>query len=163
MIAKLILRNFRRFEDVTIDFRDGLNVIVGDNEAGKTTLLETINLGLTKRWNGKYFDSEFSHHFITASVADRYVAGVKAGEAPRNLSTFLRQFPLRIIVSKQPPPLGVQKQHITARYVILEVMTIPSLTQDEVCKKVGAVHTTVNFTTISSSPSVRGGLESEST
>nr|WP_276974855.1 AAA family ATPase [Ferrimicrobium acidiphilum] len=83
MIAKLVLKNFRRFENVVIEFQDGLNVIVGDNEAGKTTLLEAINLALTKRWNGKFFDSEFSHHFITASVVDQYVEGVKVGEAPR--------------------------------------------------------------------------------
>lgn len=83
MISKVVLKNFRRFEAATIDFTSGLNIVVGDNEAGKSTLLEAINLGLTKRWNGKFFDNEFSHHFITAAVANKYVDSVKRGENPQ--------------------------------------------------------------------------------
>jgi putative ATP-dependent endonuclease of OLD family len=83
MISKVVLKNFRRFDVATIEFAKGLNVVVGDNEAGKSTLLEAINLGLTKRWNGKFVESEFTHHFITATVADTYVAAVKRGENPQ--------------------------------------------------------------------------------
>ena len=39
-INKLKLHNFRCFEDVEIEFEKGLTVIVGDNGAGKTTILE---------------------------------------------------------------------------------------------------------------------------
>lgn len=83
MIAKLILKNFRRFDNATIKFTSGLNLLVGDNEAGKSTLLEAINLGVTKRWNGKFFETELSHHFVTSSVAQAYVTAVKAGQNPQ--------------------------------------------------------------------------------
>ena len=83
MIRKVVLKNFKRFDNVEIAFTKGLNVIVGDNEAGKSTLLEAINLGLTKRSNGKFFESEFSHHFITRSVADAFVLEARSGNRPR--------------------------------------------------------------------------------
>ncbi len=83
MIKKVLLKNFRIFDKAVIDFDEGLNILVGDNEAGKSTVLEAINLGLTKRWNGKFFEQELSHHFITVSVANAYVAEVKAGNNPQ--------------------------------------------------------------------------------
>ncbi|MGC4174701.1 ATP-dependent nuclease [Demequina sp.] len=83
MIEKLVLMNFRRFEQATIEFDQGLNILVGDNEAGKSTVLEAINLGLTKRWNGKFFEQELSHHFITGAVSDAYVQDVRAGNNPQ--------------------------------------------------------------------------------
>lgn len=39
-LKKLELHNFRCFEDTEIEFNDNLNVIVGANGAGKTTILE---------------------------------------------------------------------------------------------------------------------------
>ncbi|MDR1189949.1 MAG: AAA family ATPase [Bifidobacteriaceae bacterium] len=83
MIAKVVLGNFRRFKDAVVEFDKGLNILVGDNESGKSTLLEAINLGLTKRWNGRFFEQVLSHHFITSSVADAYVAKAKAKTRPR--------------------------------------------------------------------------------
>lgn len=83
MIRKVVLKNFKRFGDSAIEFTAGLNMIVGDNEAGKSTLLEAINLGLTKRWNGKFFETEFSHHFVTASASAAFVADVQSGGKPQ--------------------------------------------------------------------------------
>jgi len=83
VIAKVILKNFRRFEAAEIEFGKGLNILVGDNEAGKSTLLEAINLALTKRWGGKFFEQVLSHHFVTTSVSSGFVSEVKAGKHPQ--------------------------------------------------------------------------------
>lgn len=83
MIRKIVLKNFKRFQDATIQFTPGLNMIVGDNESGKSTLLEAINLGLTKRTNGRFFESELSHHFITRSTVVAFLSEVQAGKAPK--------------------------------------------------------------------------------
>lgn len=83
MIRKAALQNFKRFQHSVVEFTPGLNMLVGDNEAGKSTLLEAINLVLTKRVNGRFFETEFSHHFITQSVVDDYLADVHAGNAPQ--------------------------------------------------------------------------------
>lgn len=83
MITKLVLKNFCRFSDAVFEFEPGLNILVGNNDAGKSTILEAINLCLTKRWNGRYFEQEFSHHFITSCVVDEYVHAVHAGKSPQ--------------------------------------------------------------------------------
>lgn len=46
MLLQLKLKNFRQHEDKTFDFTEGLQVIRGANEKGKTTILEGIGYGL---------------------------------------------------------------------------------------------------------------------
>lgn len=43
-IQKITLRNYRNFNDFTMQFRKGLNVIIGSNNSGKTGLLNAIRL-----------------------------------------------------------------------------------------------------------------------
>lgn len=43
-IQKITLRNYRNFNDFTMKFRKGLNVIIGSNNSGKTGLLYAIRL-----------------------------------------------------------------------------------------------------------------------
>ncbi|MCL0330174.1 DNA replication/repair protein RecF [Apilactobacillus xinyiensis] len=48
-ITTLQLRKFRNYEDVSIEFNSGVNVLLGNNAQGKTNLLESIYvLALTK-------------------------------------------------------------------------------------------------------------------
>lgn len=42
MIQDLRLQNFRSYKDTTLEFGDGVNIIVGPNASGKTNLLEAI-------------------------------------------------------------------------------------------------------------------------
>lgn len=42
MLTKLIITNFRKHEDTEIDFTQGLNIIRGKNEGGKSTLGEAL-------------------------------------------------------------------------------------------------------------------------
>lgn len=41
-ISKLRIQNFRCFEDVEIEFSEGLNVIIGENNCGKTTIMKSL-------------------------------------------------------------------------------------------------------------------------
>ena len=41
-LNKINLRNFRNYEEISLDFEPGVNLIVGDNAQGKTNLLEAI-------------------------------------------------------------------------------------------------------------------------
>jgi len=48
-INKIILKNYRNYDNLEIDFNDNLNIIIGDNAQGKTNLLESIYvLAVTK-------------------------------------------------------------------------------------------------------------------
>lgn len=46
-IKKVTLKNFKRFKEYEVKFNDDLNIIIGDNEVGKSTILESIDLVLS--------------------------------------------------------------------------------------------------------------------
>src|ERR1700744_2631420 len=46
MIKELTVSNFRAFQNLTLSELGQVNVVVGDNAAGKTALLEAVRLGL---------------------------------------------------------------------------------------------------------------------
>src|SRR5207302_4629901 len=47
--TRVSLRDFRNYERASVALAPGLNVVVGENGAGKTNLLEAIYFGLTAR------------------------------------------------------------------------------------------------------------------
>ncbi len=51
MIRKVIIRNYRKFRKLDVSMLPGVNVLVGSNDSGKSTLIEAINLALTGRVN----------------------------------------------------------------------------------------------------------------
>ena len=48
-IQRAVIKNSRCLKQANVTFNDKLNVIVGNNECGKSTLLEAIHLALTFR------------------------------------------------------------------------------------------------------------------
>ncbi len=69
-ITKAKIRNYRSLANCDIELRDGLNILVGDNEAGKSTLLEAISLALTGSLNGRSIAQEL-HPFLFSMQATR--------------------------------------------------------------------------------------------
>ena len=57
-LNQLVLRNFRSYTDCEIDFTDRVNLIVGENAQGKTTLLEAIYFLSTAKSHRTYPDNE---------------------------------------------------------------------------------------------------------
>ena len=47
MIERIIIKGYRCFAKLDLAPNPGMNIIVGDNESGKSTLLEAVSLGLT--------------------------------------------------------------------------------------------------------------------
>ena len=47
-IEKVIIQNFKKFKNpFEIKFNENINLLVGDNESGKSTILEAIHVALT--------------------------------------------------------------------------------------------------------------------
>ena len=43
-ISNITIKGFRNFDNTTVDFHDGINVIIGHNNAGKTNILKALSL-----------------------------------------------------------------------------------------------------------------------
>lgn len=43
-ISKIKLHNFKRFKDLTLDVDPKMNIFIGDNESGKSSILQAIDL-----------------------------------------------------------------------------------------------------------------------
>lgn len=48
-VDKLVLRNYRNYEMLEVDFTSNVNIFIGDNAQGKTNILEAIYLGAVGR------------------------------------------------------------------------------------------------------------------
>lgn len=82
MIKRAIIQNFKGLRQAEVEFESGLNIIVGDNECGKSTLLEAINLGLTGQLNRRPASYELHPFLFNTETTNQYVSALRAGEKP---------------------------------------------------------------------------------
>jgi len=80
VIERIIIKNYKSFKDFDLSFTNNCNVIVGNNEAGKSTLLEAINLVLTGQLNGRSISYELSPFLFNKSVVDDYIEKLRTKE-----------------------------------------------------------------------------------
>jgi len=82
-IKKLELQNFRNYENISINLKDGLNVLVGKNAQGKTNLVEAINfccIGKSHRTTKERDLINFDKDFARIKVTAERIAGEKSVE-----------------------------------------------------------------------------------
>ena len=60
MIEEVRMRHFRRFDDQTVEFEPGVNLIEGLNNSGKSTILYAIEYGLFGYVRGFKKKSEYT-------------------------------------------------------------------------------------------------------
>lgn len=78
-IKKIKIKNFKIYKDFSFEFKDGVNLIVGNNESGKSTLLEAIHLTLTGVMNGRYLKNELSQYLFNRHTVQAYLDCIRAG------------------------------------------------------------------------------------
>ena len=57
-IKSLHIENYKCYEYVDVEFNNSTNIIVGNNEAGKSTIFEALNLCLSGLVNGRYIKTK---------------------------------------------------------------------------------------------------------
>lgn len=80
MIKSIHIENFKCFERFDLELNDELNIIVGKNEEGKSTILDAINLALTRRLSGKLFDYELSPYLFCKEAEKKYLESLQGEE-----------------------------------------------------------------------------------
>ena len=80
-IDRIIIRNFKGLKETNLTFRQGLNILVGDNETGKSTVLEAINLALTRQLNRRDSAYELHPFLFHQPAVHEFVVRTKAGSS----------------------------------------------------------------------------------
>lgn len=84
-LERLKIKNFRVIKETEIHFQKGINILIGENNAGKTTIIDVLricigygeqnSLKVTRKdlykLNGKFLDIEFDLIFNTSSKKDK--------------------------------------------------------------------------------------------
>jgi putative ATP-dependent endonuclease of OLD family len=80
-ITKVIIENYKCFHGrFSFEPNKGLNILVGDNEAGKSTILEAIHLALTGLLNGRYLKNELTQYLFNNDSVNAYVKNLEEGK-----------------------------------------------------------------------------------
>lgn len=75
-ISKVVIKNYRCLTDSVIELNRDLNIIVGDNECGKSTFLEAVYLALSGQLNGRSIHSELHPHLFNAGAVGDYISNL---------------------------------------------------------------------------------------
>lgn len=72
-IKKLVLKNFKRFRKLELDFDDELNILIGGNESGKSSVLQALDLVMAA--SRSKIDSLGLETLFNAGCIEEFLAG----------------------------------------------------------------------------------------
>ena len=75
-IKQVNIENFKCFKEFSLELNASANIIVGNNEAGKSTILEAIHLALSGMFNGRYLKNELSQYLFNKEIEEAYIASL---------------------------------------------------------------------------------------
>lgn len=82
-IQKIKIVNFKCFKgEFILDLNPGINILVGINDSGKSTILEAIHLALTGLFKGKYLKYELTQYLFNRQVERDYISSINT-ESPQ--------------------------------------------------------------------------------
>lgn len=76
-IEKVKIQNYKCFENIEIELNRNLNIIVGNNEEGKSTILEAIHLAVSGMINGRYVMNEMTLELFNQNAVSSYLESLK--------------------------------------------------------------------------------------
>lgn len=78
IIKKLGITNFKKFNQALLELNDDINILVGDNESGKSTVLEAIELCANLQYRGRALAQELTTDLFNQGCIQKYLASPKA-------------------------------------------------------------------------------------
>jgi len=80
-ISRVIISNYRCLKAADVTLNPDLNIVVGNNESGKSTLLEAIHLALTGQISGRPVQTELHPYLFNAQAVAEYIDALVNKEA----------------------------------------------------------------------------------
>ncbi len=79
-ITRLKISNFKIFAESVkpFDFNEDINILVGDNESGKSTILEAIEIGCNCSYKRKSLYSELTQDLFNVQAVNKYLKSDKS-------------------------------------------------------------------------------------
>jgi exonuclease SbcC len=87
ILKKVDIRDFRSHKQTTVNFDEGISVIVGDNGSGKTSILESVNFALFKQKPNVNMDDLIRRGADSAEVSVTFNANGRTFRATRGRRT----------------------------------------------------------------------------
>lgn len=108
-LSQLHMNNFRKYEVLTVKFKNGLNVLVGENDSGKTGIIDAIRYLLNTKSNEsiRFSPTDFFQDSETSVRADSFsIIGIFNGFDDSEAANFLEwgyfdqqnNFELRVVL-----------------------------------------------------------------
>lgn len=82
-IKELRIENYKIFKTINILFNDNVNIFVGENDSGKTTILEALSMVLAGKVNGGAILSRLTPDWFNNEVRTQYISGIKNSNKPQ--------------------------------------------------------------------------------
>lgn len=106
-LKELELTNFRKYESLTVEFKKGLNVLIGENDSGKTAIVDAVRYLLnTKSFESVRFEpKDFYQKKSPIRAENLSIIGVFSDFSDEEAASFLewgyfnkRKFELRLLL-----------------------------------------------------------------
>ena len=78
-INRLKIVNYKLFQNVTIEMNENINIFVGENDSGKSTILEALSMVLTGKINGSSVANRLNLDWFNAQVRQKFKKSIEAG------------------------------------------------------------------------------------
>jgi exonuclease SbcC len=126
IFTRLKLNNFKSHEHTVISFNKGISVIVGENGAGKSTILEAISFALFKQHTGKRIDDLVRNNAQTMSVELEFTSNNRQYKIVREKKSSLKSS----IYKKTSPESGYAHICTGDKEVATEIRQILDIDSD---------------------------------
>lgn len=134
-LVKLHLKNFRGYEDLEVDFNKNLNVLIGKNDVGKSTILDALNI---------FFNDD-----VKIDTSDCHK---NATEKVINISAFFATDENDLIILDSTNPTSLETEYLLNNENLLEIKKVINASGKSITKSSVSVHLNTYHPLISDEP-----------
>ena len=80
-IQQLTILGLRKFKEIEIEFNKDMNIVVGENEAGKSTILEAISIVLNQQY--KNVDKSIVKELLNKDNVEKFIREKRVSALPK--------------------------------------------------------------------------------